>query len=142
MPSVRQVLSRGLFLVVLTVAAAVALSLHKARAAEPRRDLERVDAYVQSLFERSGLPGMALSIVEGDNVVYARGFGTADDAGAAVTPDTLFIIGSTTKSMTALAVLQLADQGKIALDDPVTRFMPGFIASDSRGRASSTTRCN
>ena len=106
----------------------------EARAADPRPDLARVDAYAQSLFERSGLPGMALAVVEGDRVLYERGFGVSYDGGPAIAPDTLFIIGSTTKSMTALAVLQLAGADKLRLDDPVVQYFPQFLRA-AEGRA-------
>ena len=116
-----QVMLRGLLMV--AVIAAFLLAPRPAHAAEPRHDLDRVDAYAQSLFERSGLPGMALAIVEGDALIYVRGFGSADDRGTAIGPDSLFIIGSTTKSMTALAILQLAETGQLRLDDPASRYI-------------------
>jgi CubicO group peptidase (beta-lactamase class C family) len=102
--------------------------------AAPRQDLGRVDSYARALFIRSGLPGMALAVIEGDAPVYLRGFGSADGGARAVTPDSLFIIGSTTKSMTALAILQLADAGKLRLDDPVTAYIPNFLGGTD-GRA-------
>jgi CubicO group peptidase (beta-lactamase class C family) len=130
-----QVMLRGLVLVAAIAGIAMALlATRVAHAAEPRHDLDRVDAYAQSLFERSGLPGMALAIVEGDALVYIRGFGSADDTARAVGPDSLFIIGSTTKSMTALAILQLADAGKLRLDDPVTQYLPSFLAGVPQAR--------
>lgn len=116
--------------------AAVALAVGSPAFAQPRPDLDRIDAYAQALFQRSGLPGMALGIVEGDAPIYMRGFGRVDDSGRAATPDSLFIIGSTTKSMTALAILQLVDAGKVHLDDPAGRYVGGsFLHGDPRGQA-------
>jgi len=121
-------------LVVIVAMLAALLPAAIVNAAEQRPDLGRIDAYVDALFKRSGLPGMALAVIEGDAPVYMRGFGSADDAGRAVAPDSLFIIGSTTKSMTALAILQLAGAGKLRLDDPVTRYVPAFLAGTPQAR--------
>lgn len=117
--------------VVAVGALALVLAIGASVGAQPRPDLTRIDAYAQHLFERSGLPGVALAIVEGDAPLYARGFGRADASGRAITPDTLFVLGSTTKSMTALAILQLADAGKLSLDDPAARYLgAGFMHGD------------
>jgi CubicO group peptidase (beta-lactamase class C family) len=86
----------------------------------------RLDGYAAALFGRSGLPGLAVVVVHGDRTLYARGFG-ADGNGGAVSPDTRFILGSTSKSFTALAILQLAEAGRLRLDDPVAQYLPGFL---------------
>jgi hypothetical protein len=122
-------------LVVIIAIFAALLPAAIVNAAGPRPDLDRIDAYVQGLFQRSGLPGMALAVIEGDAPVYMRGFGSADARDRPITPDSLFIIGSTTKSMTALAILQLADAGKVRLDDAVTRYVPAFLAGARQARA-------
>ncbi len=73
------------------------------------------------------LPGLALAIVKDDRIVFARGFGLADiEHEVPVTPETLFAVGSTTKAFTATLVGMLADEGKLALDDPVARHLPWF----------------
>jgi CubicO group peptidase (beta-lactamase class C family) len=59
----------------------------------------------------------------------AAGFGTAEDGGAPVTPDTVFAIGSVTKVMTAAAVVELAERGLLDLDDPVGRHLPSLPAA-------------
>ena len=89
-------------------------------------DPTTIDAYIATMFDRSHLPGMAVAIVRNDKTVYFRGFGAAR-AGAPVTSRTLFILGSTSKSFTALATLQLVDAGKVHLDDPVGSVLPGFL---------------
>jgi CubicO group peptidase (beta-lactamase class C family) len=86
------------------------------------------------------IPGLALGIVEGDRVAYTRGFGTADESGAAVTPQTPFIIGSVSKSVTALAVMQLVEAGKIELDAPVQRYLPWFRVGNDEASAKITVR--
>ena len=59
----------------------------------------------------SGIPGVAVAVVEGDRIVYARGFGD-DGRGAPITAQTPFWIGSNTKSFTALATMQLVEAGR------------------------------
>ena len=86
------------------------------------------------------IPGLALGIVEGDRIAYVRGFGEADDSGNDVTPQTPFIIGSVSKSFTALAVMQLVEANKIELDAPVQRYLPWFRVADEKASAEITVR--
>ncbi|CAG7608072.1 D-aminopeptidase [Paenibacillus solanacearum] len=83
-----------------------------------------VDAYIAHEMTRQRLPGLALGIVQGDRILYLRGYGQADSSGRPVTPETPFGIGSIGKSITAMAVLQLAEEGKIDLDAPIQRYIP------------------
>src|SRR5262245_42634679 len=69
----------------------------------------RLDAYVTEQIERCKIPGAALAVVKGNKVVFLEGYGTADNEGTSVTPQTSFIIGSLTKSFTALAIMQLVE---------------------------------
>ena len=86
------------------------------------------------------IPGLALGIVQGDEIVHLRGFGEADSSGRAVTPQTPFIIGSLSKSVTALAVMQLVEAGKVELDAPVQRYLPWFRVADEEASAEITVR--
>ena len=101
-------------------------------------DFKKIDAYVAGLFEQSQLPGMAVAVVRDDRTVYFRGFGISR-GDAPVTQDTLFVLGSTSKSFTALAILQLVDAGKLRLDDAVGHVLPGFL-HDSPAAAHVTIR--
>ncbi|MCJ8012664.1 beta-lactamase family protein [Paenibacillus sp. KQZ6P-2] len=83
-----------------------------------------VDAYIAREMERQQLPGLALGIVKGDRILYLKGYGQADSSGRPVTPETPFGLGSIGKSITAMAVLQLAETGKIDLDAPIQRYIP------------------
>jgi len=85
-----------------------------------------VDAYVEEQMHRLNIPGVSLAIVEGDEIVHLRGFGQARLDGEAPSPQTPFLIGSLTKSFTALAVMQLVEAGKIDLDAPSSTTCPGF----------------
>jgi len=73
------------------------------------------------------IPGFAIALVDGEQTVWAEGFGHADLAGARpVSADTLFRVGSVSKVFTALAVMQLVEAGKLDLDAPVTDYLPNF----------------
>src|SRR5205823_10772431 len=62
-----------------------------------------------------------------------RGFGLANrEQAVAMTPETLVALGSTTKSVTALAILQFVEQGRVDLEAPVTRYLPWFSMDDPR----------
>ncbi|MED4204975.1 serine hydrolase domain-containing protein [Neobacillus mesonae] len=84
----------------------------------------KVDAYIAREMKRQRLPGLALGIVKGDRIIYLKGYGQADSSGRPVTPETPFGIGSIGKSITAIAILQLAETGKIDLDAPIQRYIP------------------
>jgi CubicO group peptidase (beta-lactamase class C family) len=80
----------------------------------PSRDgdqFERIDAYVRDEMSDSRIPGISIAIVDGDETVHSAGFGE-DGRGNDITADTPFWIGSNTKSMTALAVMQRAEVGR------------------------------
>lgn len=84
----------------------------------PDERLATIEARVAAYVDRAGIPALALGIVEGDELVLARGFGTDED-GAPVTPDTLFPSCSTGKTFTGTAVMRLVEQGALQLDRPV-----------------------
>jgi CubicO group peptidase (beta-lactamase class C family) len=88
---------------------------------------EKLERFVAESMQQDHVPGLSLALVKDGQVVYARGFGARrlkDNAPA--TPDTLYGVGSCTKSFTALAIMQLAQQGKLSLKDPVRKQLPEF----------------
>ena len=84
------------------------------------------DTYLRSELTRLRVPGAAVAVIRGDSLVHALVVGRADGSGRAITLETPFMIGSISKSMTALAMMQLVDAGRVALDSPVTRYLPWF----------------
>ncbi|GIH46500.1 CubicO group peptidase, beta-lactamase class C family [Microbispora rosea] len=92
---------------------------------------ESVDRYVRDYIRRTDLPGAVVTVVKGDKVVYAAGHGHTA-GGEAITADTPMPLASLSKSFTALAVLRLADEGRIDLDAPVRRYLPEFTMADPR----------
>ena len=101
---------------------------------------EEIDAYIEEQLNALNIPGASLVIIEGDQIVHMKGFGVSGPAGEVPTPQTLFHICSLTKSMTALAVMQLVEAGKIELDAPVQRYLPWFTLADPQAAAQITVR--
>jgi len=125
--SMHRTIARGLVYGILALLVVSFTALPGAAAARPSTpDFATIDAYVQSEMQAARVPGLALGIVQGDQIVHLKGFGIADPSGHPVTPQTPFIIGSTTKSMTAVAIMQLVEAGKLELDAPVQRYLPWF----------------
>jgi len=72
-------------------------------------------------------PGAAVGVVSGDRLVFAKGFGVSNvETGAPITPDMLFRLGSTTKMFTAAALVTLAEEGKLKLDEPIGKYAKGL----------------
>ncbi|MFI6451757.1 serine hydrolase domain-containing protein [Streptosporangium amethystogenes] len=90
-----------------------------------------IDRHMRDYVERTRLPGALIAVTKGDQVVYAAGYGRTA-GGEAITKDTPMPLASVSKSFTALAVLHLADQGKISLDNPVRKHLPEFTMADPR----------
>ena len=93
-------------------------------------DLGAIDTFLQSEMSSLGIPGMAVGIVEGDTIVHLRGFGIAGSDGRKVTAQTPFLLASTSKAFTALAVMQLVEAGKLDLDSIVRGYIPWFATDD------------
>ncbi|WP_422001852.1 serine hydrolase domain-containing protein [Reyranella sp.] len=88
-----------------------------------------IDAASAAFAEEHKLPGLVAGIVEGGRLVHVTMLGLADrEAGRPVGRDTAFRIASMTKNMTALAILSLRDAGKLALDAPLSTYVPQFAA--------------
>ncbi len=99
-----------------------------------------IDKFVTSKMKDLRIPGISIGVVQGDQIIYTKGYGDADSKGTPVTPQTPFILGSTTKSITALAIMQLVEKGKINLDEPVQKYIPWFTLSDQNVSKTITVR--
>jgi len=99
------------------------------------------EAYVEQSRESLSVPGAAVAIVQGGEIVYAEGFGVkeigSDDP---VTADTVFTIGSLTKAMTSMMAASLVDDGIIEWDTPLVEVMPQFRLSDEQATQQITLR--
>jgi CubicO group peptidase (beta-lactamase class C family) len=93
--------------------------------------LALLDLWVEEQIAYRHVPGLSLGVVQGGELVWARGYGFADLATRTpATPETLYRLGSITKVFTATAVLQLRDAGRLALDDPLARHLPDFAVEN------------
>ena len=97
--------------------------------APPQQDgsAESIDAYVRERMAALDIPGAAVAVVRDGEIVHLAGYGVANDAGDPMTPQTPFLLASLSKSMTAVAVMQLVEQGLIGLDAPIQQYLPWFM---------------
>jgi len=90
-----------------------------------------IDDAIDAAIARYHLPGIAVGVIEGGEIVHVRTAGElVAGEGAPVTRRTLFKVASNTKSMTTALLARLVDQGKLRWDDPVVRHLPGFRMHD------------
>jgi len=88
-------------------------------------DVNSLERFILEKISETKIPGLSIAVVKGEDIVYSRGFGFRDiDSGLPATPNTIYGIGSVTKSFTALAIMQLAEEGKVDLYDPVDKYVP------------------
>lgn len=88
-------------------------------------DSRRFDDLVFNKMSETRLPSVAVSVINDGEVVHSRGYGFKDVAGALpATPQTLYGVGSITKSFVALSIARLVEAGKMEFHDPVTKFLP------------------
>ncbi len=114
------------------VVAAAALASARAAAPPPQADptFDALAALVTQKMAEYGIPGAALGIVKNGRAT-ARGFGVTNvDDPQPVTPDTVFVLASISKTVTATAIMRLVEQGKIDLNAPVRKYLPEFRVQD------------
>ncbi|MEM2202564.1 MAG: serine hydrolase [Candidatus Bathyarchaeia archaeon] len=96
-----------------------------ARGGVNKMNYGRLEEFIFERLSKTHLPGLSLAIIQRGELAYTRGFGFRDlDYGLRATPETLYGVGSVTKSFTALSIMQLAEKGKLSLDDPVRKYIP------------------
>ncbi len=113
-------------LAVLALCAASVAGQETAAAGEPdTRNLERLEGRIRELLDQHGVPAASVALVDRDRVLWAAGIGVADKAtDRQATADTIFRVGSITKSFTSLAVLRFVEDGRVRLDDRVRDLIP------------------
>lgn len=88
-------------------------------------DFHKLEEFIFEKMSKTFLPGMSIAVVENCEITYSRGFGFRDlESGLRATPRTLYGIGSVTKSLTALSIIQLMNEEKLSLEDPVDKYVP------------------
>jgi CubicO group peptidase (beta-lactamase class C family) len=104
-----------------------AFAPHVPATPEGAASVAELDAYLERLVASGNPPGLSAVVVREGEIVYSQGFGLADGPRhVAATPDTVYHWWSMTKIPTAIAILQLEEQGKLGLDDEVTAYLPWF----------------
>ena len=92
-----------------------------------RAALDRIGDYVRNEVTTGKIPGAVLLIQQHGKPVYLQSFGVRDPAtGQPMTPDTIFQIYSMSKAITSVAAMMLVDDGKLSLDDPVSKYIRSF----------------
>ena len=105
----------------------VGLTGRPALATSYTNTIAQMTAYITSQMATQNVQGLSIALVDGQDVVWATGFGKADrEQGVSANADTVYHIGSCSKAFTATALMQLWDQGRLDLEAPLTTYMPEF----------------
>lgn len=125
-------MKRNSLVVLLALVSMAAARSPEDRLAPPASfDVTAIDTYVAAQIKAKGIPGLSLAIVKDGQIALAKGYGHRSlEAKDAVTPDTLFAIGSITKQFTCAAVLLLAEENKLSVHDKVGRYFPGLTRAN------------
>jgi CubicO group peptidase (beta-lactamase class C family) len=100
---------------------------------------DSLGSYITRAMSKWKIPGLSIAIVQGDSIVYVKGFGrTSICSGEQVTGQTLFPIWSMGKSFTAFSLALLQEQGRLKLDDPVSKHLPSFQMADQQQQKDAT----
>lgn len=122
---------RGLVIATLVVLAPALQAPAAADSAGDRLTPEGIDAYMAEYLDSSALTGATVAVTHGTRVVHTAGYGS-DAAGAPMRADTPMAVASVSKAFTALAVMQLVEEGAVELDTPVRDYLPEFETADPR----------
>ncbi|WP_201776180.1 serine hydrolase domain-containing protein [Streptacidiphilus melanogenes] len=102
--------------------------------------LRELDARIEAAMAAYAIPGVAVGVLLGERE-YVKGYGVTNvDHPTPVDADTLFRVGSTTKTFTGTALMRLVDRGAIDLDAPVRRYLPEFAVADRTASRRVTVR--
>jgi len=116
-------------LIILLVASAILFALAPHAPSTPKQvsTVSEVESYLNRLTDSGNPPGLSVVVVKDGQILYSNAFGYADKPhGVKATPDTVYHWWSMTKIPTAIAIMQLREQGKLNLDDAVTKYLPWF----------------
>ena len=98
-----------------------------APSSQDEKRLARFESQVDELYKLLQIPGVSAAIVKDQKLLWARGFGFADlEKRIPAAPDTVYSIASLTKTFAATLVMQLVEQGKLDLDEPISRYSSDF----------------
>jgi len=104
-----------------------------AQRAAGAQERARLDSLARAFLATARTPGLAVFVLRGNDTLLLRGYGYADlEDSTPATPRTVFRVGSLTKQFTAALVMQLVQEGRIALDDTIQKFLPDYPAQGHR----------
>ncbi len=96
---------------------------------------QKLESFIRYQIEDKHLPALSIAVVDGQEVLYAKGFGHADpEKKMPATPETVYRIASVSKLFTDIAVMQLVERGELALDAPITEYLPDFRPENPFGK--------
>ena len=122
---------RTIVLLILTLA--LQASPQPALAQDQKNDFSELGRLALEELKTTNTPGAVIAVVSGDKVVYIKAFGVSNiESGTPMTSEMLFQLGSLTKTFTATALVALAEEGKIKLDEPIGNYVKGLPAAISR----------
>ena len=116
----------------MTIATAVA---HPSRAQTPGRAklVMQIDSLATAALRNGPVAGLSIGVVKGRDTIVMKGYGLADvENDVPATAETVYRIGSITKQFTSAAMMQLVEQGKVSLDDEITKYFPNFPTHGQR----------
>src|SRR6266550_7571410 len=118
--------NRGLLSIALLAAYAGAVKAQMVASTDPAL-ARRVDSIANQVLQSTGVPSASVAVVKNGGLAYVNTYGaTTLEPRVAATPNLRYAIGSISKQFTAVAILLLQQEGKLSLDDPVSRFIPGL----------------
>jgi len=104
-------------------------SIAKPKAVKPAIDFTELDKLIPAELKEKNTPGTVITVISGDQIVYQKAFGVANvETSAEMQPEMLFRLGSTTKMFTAAALLTLAENNKIKMNEPIGNRVKGLNA--------------
>lgn len=94
-------------------------------AAQTSSAVDSIDRFVRREMTRQRIPGMSVAVLRGDSLLMAKGYGVANrERGVPATDSTVYPVGSLSKQFAAVAIVLLSQQGRLRLEDPITRYLP------------------
>ncbi len=113
--------------------ASVSISAQTKSVVESKRQTEKVDDFVREQMSENHIPGLSLAVVRDGKIILAKGYGTANlELSAPATEKTAFAIYSITKTFTAVVTLMLVEEGKVSLEDPISKHLANLPAAWNR----------
>jgi len=135
-----QSMKRIILFVLLSMLACLCFADDKNEKQKPAQSIPELQQQLEKVLKEMHNPGVSVAIVHREGPEWVAGLGEADVAHArTATPETLFRIGSTSKAFVSLAILMLAEQGKLSLEDPVRKLAPE-VSFENRWEADDPVR--